>query len=133
MPNTPLLNIPQVSGSQNNKEITINDAVLALENAMSANLVVSLASSSDVTLTQTQATRNFIYTATGATVASILRFPNTIGAVNFNRVICVRNTSGALLTVQFATGAGASVEIPDGQARLILAINGLDMIAVSAP
>jgi len=133
MPNTPLLNIPQVSASQNNKEITINDSILALENATNANLDVSFTSSNDVVLTQTQATRNFIYTAIDATGVSTLRFPNTIGAANFNRVVCVRNTSGAVLTVSFETGAGAAVEIPDGQARLILAVNGLDMIAVSAP
>lgn len=132
MPNTPLLNIPQVSASQNNKEITINDSILALENATNANLAISLASSNNVILTQVQATRSFIYSATGATGPSTLRFPNSIGATPFNRVICVRNTSGAVLTVRFQTGAGASVEIPDGQARLILALNGADMVAVSA-
>jgi hypothetical protein len=133
MPNTPLLNIPQVSASQNNKEITINDSILALENATNANLSVSFAGGSTVTLTATQATRNFVYTATGASGASTLRFPNTIGATLFNRAVCVRNTSGAVLTVSFQTGTGASVEIPDGQARLILAVSGTDMIVVSAP
>ena len=131
MPTTPLLNLPQVSASQNNKEITINDAILALENAMSASLPVSFAGTSNVILTQAQATRNFVFIANGATGASTLRFPNVIGATNFNRLICVRNTSGAVLTVQFETGAGAAVEIPDGQARLILGLNGADMVLAS--
>jgi len=131
MPTTPLLGLPQVSGSQNNKEITINDAILGLENAVSRRLVVSLASGSPVTLSEGQATSNFIYIATAASGASTLRFPNQIGGVNMDRAFCVRNTSGAALTVQFVSGAGAAVEIPDGQSRLILAIDGADMVAVT--
>ena len=132
MPQSPLLGIPQVSPSQNNKELTINDGFLALENAMSQSLLISLAASSEVVLSVTEATRNFIYIASAATGASTLRFPNTNDGVNLNRAFCVRNTSGAALTVRFATGTGAVVVIPDGQTRFILALNGVDMIAVSA-
>lgn len=133
MPTTPLLGIPQVSSSQNNKELTINDAFLAVENAMSSSLSISLAASSNVTLSETQATRSFIYIANAATVASTLRFPNTIAGINFNRVLCVQNTSGYDLTVRFATGAGSVVVIPDGSAYMLLALNGLDVVAISAP
>ncbi len=133
MPTTPLLQITQVSASQNNKEITINDAILALENATNARLDVSFAASSDITLSSTQATRSFIFVATGATAPATLRFPNTISGVNFNRVFSVRNTSGQALTVRFATGAGSTVVIPNGETRLIAALSGLDMIVAAQP
>lgn len=133
MPTTPLLGITQVSASQNNKEVTINDAITALESAGNARLVVSFAASADITLSNTQATRNFVFEASAATGASTLRFPNTISGVNFNRVFTVRNNSGHSLTVRFATGAGTTVVIPNGEARLIAAINALDMIDAAQP
>lgn len=133
MPTTPLLNITQVSVSQNNKEITINDAIEALESATNAKLEVSFAASTDIALSNSQVTRNFIFVATGATAPSILRFPNAIGGVDFNRVFTVRNSSGQALTVQFATGAGTTVVVPDGEARLIAALDGLNMIVAAEP
>lgn len=133
MATTPILGITQVTGSQNNKEITINDAIVALENATNARLDVSFASSTNITLSNTQATRNFIFVATGATAASTLRFPNTIGSNNFNRVFSVRNISGHALTVRFNTGAGSTVVIPNGETRLIAALSGLDMIVAAQP
>ena len=133
MPTTPLLGITQVSASQNNKEVTINDAITALENATNAKTDVSFASSTSILLSNTQATRNFIYVATGATADSILRFPNTINSVNFNRVFAVRNASGYALTVKFNTGAGTTVVIPNGETRLIAALNALDMIVAAQP
>lgn len=133
MPTTPILGITQVSASQNNKEVTINDAIEALEQASNAPLSVSFASSTDITLSNTQATRNFIFVATAGTADSTLRFPNTIGGTNFNRVFAVRNNSGHGLTVRFATGSGTTVSVPNGQTRLIAALAGADMIVAAEP
>lgn len=133
MPSTPLLGITQLTTSQSGKETTINDAVLALENATNAKLAISYAAVTTVLLSNTQATRNMLYVATGATEASLLRFPNTISAVNVNRVFAVYNDSGFQLTVKFNTGAGSTVIIPDGETRLIAAIDGADMIVAAQP
>lgn len=133
MPTTPLLGITQVSVSQNNKEITINDAIEALEKATNAKMDVSFAAATSVLLTNTEATRNFIFIATGGTADSILRFPNMLGTTNFNRVFSVRNASGYALTVKFDTGVGSTVVIPNGETRLIAALNGLDMIVAAQP
>lgn len=133
MPTTPILAITQVSASQNNKEVTINDAIEALEQATNARLDVSFASSTDITLSTTQATRSFIFVAINATAGSTLRFPNTINSNPLNRVFAVRNNSGQALTVRFATGSGTTVSVPDGQTRLIAALNGTDMIVAAEP
>lgn len=133
MPSTPILGITQVSTSQAGKETTINDAILALENAGNATLTASLAAG-DVTLTATEATRNFIFVATGATMARNLKFPIAISGNPYNRIFAVRNESGYSLTVKFASGAGSTVVIPDGESRLISGAAGLDMtVAAEAP
>jgi len=132
MPTTPILGITQVSTSQNGKETTINDAILALENATNAKLAVSLAAG-NVTLSVPEATRNFIFTVAGATGASELLFPTEVNSNPYDRVIVVRNVSGHGLTVRFATGSGSTVTIPNGESRLISAADGTDMTVAAEP
>lgn len=133
MATTPILGITQVTASQNSKEVTINDAIIALEAAANAKLDVDFTSSTSVLLSNTQATRNFIFVAKNATANSILRFPNTVNGNNLNRVFAVRNDSGYQITVKFTSGAGSTVIIPDGATRLIDAMDGLDMIVAAEP
>jgi hypothetical protein len=132
MPTTPILGITQVSTSQNGKETTINDAILALENASNAKLAVSLAAG-NVTLSVPESTRNYIFTAAGALAASELIFPTSVNGNPYNRVIVVRNVSDHGLTVRFASGGGSSVTIPDGESRLISASEGMDMTVAAEP
>jgi hypothetical protein len=132
MPTTPILGITQVSTSQNGKETTINDAIVALENATNAKLAVSMAAG-NVTLSVPEATRNFIFTAAGATAARELIFPTEVNGNPYDRVIVVRNLSGHGLTVRFASGGGDTVTIPNGESRLISAADGLDMSVAAEP
>ena len=130
MPTTPILGITQVSTSQNGKETTINDAILALENATNSKLVVSMAAG-NVTLTAAEATRNFIFEATSASAARELRFPDAVNGNPYNRVIVVRNESGHGLTVRFTSAGLTTVIIPNGESRLISAdaATGMDVAA----
>ncbi len=130
MPTTPILGITQVSTSQNGKETTINDAILALEEATNAKLVASLASG-NVTLTAFEATRHFIFEVTDAVAASELLFPMTVNTNPYNRVIVVRNESGHGLTVRFTASGLTTVSIPNGESRLISADadTGMDVAA----
>ncbi len=116
MPTTPLLGIDQVTTSQNQKEITINDAA-----------------DTTVLLSDAQATRNMVYEATSGTADSILRFPNTINGQNFSRVVAVRNASGYALTVKFNTGAGTTVIIPNNETRLLSVMDGLNVRVAAEP
>lgn len=132
MPTTPILGITQVSASQNSKEITINDAVLALEGAVAGVKTISYASVSDYTLTATETTRNMVFKAGTATANCTLRFPNSINGNPTERTIVVRNDSGFQLTVRAATGAGTTVVVPNGGARLI-SISGGDVTVAAQP
>jgi len=133
MPTTPILGINQVSASQNQKEVTINDAILALEAATNATLSVSLAPANSYSLSAMQASRNMIFHGIEATEPCQLRFPNEVNGIPFNRTFVVRNTSTQPLTVQFASGTGDTVVVPNGQARLVAAVNGQDMIVAAEP
>jgi hypothetical protein len=133
MATTPILGITQVTTSQNSKEVTINDAIIALEAATNAKLEVDYTASTSILLSNTQATRNFLFVATNGTADSILRLPNVVNSNNLNRLFAVRNESGHQLTVKFNTGAGSTVIIPDGATRLLDAMDGNDIIVAAEP
>ncbi len=133
MATTPILGITQVTTSQNSKEVTINDAIIALEAATNAKLDVDYTASTSILLSNTQATRNFLFVATNGTADSILRLPNVVNSNNLNRLFAVRNESGHQLTVKFNTGAGSTVIIPDGATRLLDAMDGNDIIVAAEP
>ena len=133
MATTPILGITQLTASQNTKEVTINDAIVALEAAANAKLDVDFSASTSVLLSATQTTRNFIFVAKNATADSILRLPNTVNSNNLNRLFAVRNDSGYQITVKFNTGAGTQVIIPDGATRLLDAMEGTDIIVAAEP
>lgn len=102
MTTTPILGITQVAASQNQKEVTINDGVSALEQAANAVLVVSFAAGA-VTLSSLQFTRSAAFRCTAATAATTLTVPLT------PRVFLVINQTAYAIAVQGATGTGASV------------------------
>lgn len=133
MATTPILGITQLTTSQSSKEVTINDAVIALEAASNAKLDVDYAAVTTKLLTNSQATRNFIFVAKNATADSILRLPNVVNGNNLNRVFAVRNVSGYQLTVKFDSGAGSTVVIPNGGTRLLDAMDGTDIIVAAEP
>lgn len=133
MATTPILGITQVTTSQNSKEVTINDAIIALEAATNAKLDVDYTAVTTLLLSASQATRNFIFVAKNATANSILRLPNTVNGNNLNRVFAVRNDSGYQIEVKFNTGAGSTVLIPDGATRLLDAMDGVDIIVAAEP
>jgi hypothetical protein len=106
MSTTPLLGIQQVAATQNQKEVTINDAVLALESAGNAFTAISMSAGS-VTLTPTQYASGVCFECSGASSAVTLTVPLT------QRLFCVNNlnSSGGTITVGGATGANVSVAV----------------------
>lgn len=113
---TPILEIPEISGSQINQYITANEAFRSLEAAANDFLSVSLASA-NVTLTNAQFAAAFMFVATGNTVARVLTIPQK------KRNFIVRNSGSADLTVTRGTStvtilAADSVEfVTDGTAN----------------
>jgi len=133
MATTPLLGITQVTPSQNNKEVTINDAIGALENATNAKLVVDFSAATTVLLSNSQLVSAFIFEATGATASSTLELPTTINTNPVSRIIAVRNISGEVLKVQFNGAPGVTVDIPNNETRLLAAMEGTDVIVAAEP
>ena len=72
---TPILGIQQVAANQNQKEITINDGFLALENATNATLAVSLATGNAATLSAAQFASAISFTCSGQTSGAVLTVP----------------------------------------------------------
>lgn len=121
---TPNLAIPHIATSQNQKEVTANDAFDALDNAMNRALSLAMADA-DLTLTATQANRNGLIVLTGALTASrILTLPAN------HRRLAIRNaTSGGQEVRAKYAGSGAEVIIAPG-ATVLVQGNGSDLFGV---
>lgn len=121
---SPNLSITHVAAAQNQKEVTINDAVDALDNAMNRALSLAMADA-DLTLTATQANRNGLIVLTGTLTASrILTLPAN------QRRLAIRNaTSGGQEVRAKYAGSGAEVIIVPG-ATVLVQGNGSDLFGV---
>jgi hypothetical protein len=127
---SPILGITQVSPSQNNKEVTINTAVAALESAMNAAYAVNL-TSGDVTLTATQFASAFMFICSGNTVARNLIVPLVNpGGFAQSRMFCVNNSGSYDLVVKGSTGATATVP---ATSAAVLFCDGTNVFLVSVP
>ncbi|MEQ9173114.1 MAG: hypothetical protein RIL09_00295, partial [Alphaproteobacteria bacterium] len=121
---SPNLAVTHVAAAQNQKEVTINDAVDALDNAMNQALSLAMADA-DLTLTGTQANRNGLIILTGTLTASrILTLPAN------HRRLAIRNaTSGGQDVRAKYAGSGAEAIIVPG-ATVLVQGNGSDLYGV---
>lgn len=131
MSTTPLLGITELTTNQTGKEVTINNAIIALENAIAASLAVDL-SAGDVTLSVAQFTGAFLFAVNGQTVQRHLNLPAQVNGVNVQRLFAVRNKSALFPAVVQVTGApGTTVTIPVNESRL-LDVDGAGNVRVVA-
>lgn len=102
---TPNLVITHVAASQNQKEVTINAALDALDNAANREVAITYADA-DITLTSDQARRNAVIRCTGSMTA---RRRLTLPAGR--RILCVENrtSGGHSIEVGYASGQRAWV------------------------
>lgn len=135
MPNTPILAIPQLTENQSAKEVTINDAILALESAMGKGLIVDYTATTTVTLSVPQLTRNFLLKISGATAACQLVIPDAVAGVATARIFAVSNLSAWDCTVKASSTAPADqVIVPSLQTCLIAADGAaIRLIAKNVP
>ena len=104
---SPILAIPLVAPTQNDKTTTLNDMSLALEGAANDQLAVDM-SGGNVTLTATQYTRFNVFNCSGLTADRNLIVPMT------KRVFAVRNNSAFSVIVGGTSGAAVTVLAGDG-------------------
>jgi hypothetical protein len=121
---SPNLAVTHVAAAQNQKEVTINDAVDALDNAMNRALSLAMADA-NLTLTTAQANRNGLIVLTGAlTAARVLTLPAN------HRRLAIRNATGGGQEVRARyAGSGAEVLIAPG-ATVLVQGNGGDLFGV---
>lgn len=119
MPTTPYLGIEQLTPNQSQKELTINDAILALEQAITGTLVVDFGAEVTINLSAEQFTRYFVFKVPTTTAEGNLRIPTLINGQPSSRVFVVNNQSGHQLHVKTQSGAGAEVAIPNGECRFL--------------
>ena len=121
---SPNLAVTHVAAAQNQKEVTINDAVDALDSAMNRALPLAMADA-NVTLTSAQANRNGLIVLTGSlTAARVVTLPAN------HRRLAIRNATagGREIRARYA-GTGAEVVIAPG-ATVLAQGNGSDLFGV---
>jgi hypothetical protein len=122
---SPNLAVTHVAAAQNQKEVTINDAVDALDNAMNRSLSVAM-TDADLTLTTSQANRHGLIVLTGSLTA-----PRQVTLPAKHRRLALRNgtTGGHEVTAGYAGGASTVTVTPDSAALLVG--NGTDLHGVA--
>lgn len=112
MASSPILQIPELAPTQTDKTTTINDMIIAIENATQAQVSYSFAGG-DVSLTTTQFVSATAFKATGLTAAQNLIIPlqpRVFGVINTSstHALTVKGASGA--TVVIAASSAAMIQ-----------------------
>ena len=112
MSETVNLKIPFIQAAQNQKEVTANAAIEALDNSANAAITVAMADA-NITLTDAQALRAGLVTLTGSNTAV-----RKVTLPSKARRIAIQNSTGGALdvTVGYATGSIVTV----GNAAIVL-------------
>jgi hypothetical protein len=103
---TPILGITEVSPSQNNKEVTINDGFLTVEQSLNKTLAVNL-TSADATLTTPDFQHNFVFNCSGHTVS------RNLIVVNQARYFAVLNSGTGNVVVKAGSFATTYTVVPN--------------------
>jgi hypothetical protein len=119
---SPFLNITPVAAGQNNKEVTINDADLALERATQDILTVDL-TMGNAALTAAQFTRHMVFRCIGLTLSRQLMIPHNVGsgAGTAKRVFSVIHDTDADTDLTLTTGqaGGSNIVLKKGMRAMI--------------
>lgn len=125
MPKTPNLNISHIEESQQDKEVTANEAFDALDDAMNSQLDVSNADS-NFSLTVAQLTRHRSFHLTGATTAS-----RTMTVPAHEREFTVWNETGNDVVVSTGVSPGGKTVTLADDEEATLACDGVDVRRVA--
>jgi hypothetical protein len=128
MPNSTILAIPQVGAAQNNKYITINNAVAALEGATQARYNNTTAGTG-ITISEADAVAYVYYRVSGASANFDLTFPATVDGNTTQRFIAVFNAD-ATYDCTITSGGVDEVIIGPGEGALVF-IYGNSVVAIS--
>lgn len=133
MSKSTILAINEVAENQNNKHITINEAIAALEEANNSRLSVDM-TAGDTTLVDTQLTRYFIFECTNINSAGVaLKIPYLVGGSNpTKRFFAVRNSSAYDVVVETSNAIlGSVVTVLSGTTSFLYA-EGSDITSMGS-
>ena len=129
MSTTPNLLISYVQPSQNNKETTLNQALVEFDGAITNLLAITMADA-DVTLTTgegNQALGNAVFNLTGTNTTS----RNVIVPVNKKFYVVANNTSGGHAIV-VKTPSGTGITVANAGGYVLLYCDGTNVVSVGA-
>jgi hypothetical protein len=112
---SPNLAITHVAAAQNQKEVTINDAIDALDLAITGALEVDCTAGGTISITPTVMRRNVSLVLTGAPAANF-----TLQLPAVRKLILVQNTTGQAAAVT-GPSAGTGIPVLPGQRHLLYA------------
>jgi len=121
---TPNLAIPHIAASQNQKEVTANDAFDRLDEAITGRLTVDVAAG-DVTLTASQFRRHVAFAAANVTAGRELVLPA------IRRLFLVDNGAGAAALV--VRQGSTTVTVPAGASQLLHTTGTANGLVAAAP
>lgn len=110
---SPNLKIAHVAANQNQKEVTVNDAINALDRAMTATSVLDCTAGGAISVTTAQARGSVRLELAGAPAAAF-----TLTLPDVPRLLVLSNGTEQTATVGNATGA--TIDIEDGATVLIV-------------
>lgn len=118
--NSPILAVPQVAADQNNKYITINDAIEAVESVTQDYIAFASVGGTNITLTDDESTRYAVYEVSGASANFSLIFPSeNVDAQALRRVFLVNNKDTTYACTVITDAPGTSVVISPGKKALL--------------
>lgn len=122
---SPNLQIPDIQANQNQKEVTANSAIAALDNAM--NHVGSLAVTTSFDFATADTRGNGIVVLTGTPGAS---FTADMPDAN-DRIMLVRNSTDAQCTVRNSAGAGSNQPVIAPGSTAMIIYDGADFYSMT--
>lgn len=118
MSTTTVLNLTEVEATQNNKHITINNALANLAKAGNAKLAKTVSGVSPVNLTTDECTRYTYYVASGGSGNFDFVFLGEITTNDTLRLFVFKNASAYIATVK-SDAAGTTVTVPAGGSVIV--------------
>ncbi|MDH3376450.1 MAG: hypothetical protein OEQ39_05715 [Gammaproteobacteria bacterium] len=126
MPNSDHLNKPYLTAGQTQPDVTINDFLDAVDDALAGSVTVDMGADSDLTPTAAQQlSMELVITDTGV----LLTAARNVILEGFSRFHIVKNDTAQELT--FKTAAGSGVAVPAGGVRQLIFNDAANVNSVS--
>ena len=126
-PKTTGLLLETIASGDNNKYLLVNDGLNGLDQALTKRLNIDYTSVSTYSLSEAEFTRNQFFVAQNNSVSVDLVVPATVNSNTTSRMIVVRNSGTAAVTVGHSTGDTVDVSAGDSAVIYLDGTNAYQM------